>query len=199
MKLMLDLFSGLGGASEAFVQSPDWEVIRIDNNELLADVPFTIMGDLTKQHPTRMKPDLIWASPPCTDFSLAYSAPRAVAAREGREFEPDLAPLMAAMEIIADLQPINWVIENVVGASKIFSEKIGISHRQKVGPFMRWGNFPLLELDDFRHKKDKNPDGSSKDRHSSDPLRANVRGMVPIEISQALLEAVETPTLEDFA
>ena len=38
---VLDLCSGLGGASEAFVNHPHWEVIRIENNELLADVPHT--------------------------------------------------------------------------------------------------------------------------------------------------------------
>ena len=33
MKIFVDLCCGLGGASEAFQQDPDWLVIRIDNNE----------------------------------------------------------------------------------------------------------------------------------------------------------------------
>jgi site-specific DNA-cytosine methylase len=37
---MLDLFSGLGGASEAFVRA-GWEVMRIENNPLLSEVPNT--------------------------------------------------------------------------------------------------------------------------------------------------------------
>ena len=51
MKRVLDLYSGLGGFSEAFYQDPTWEVIRIDNNPLLADVPNTIIADLTKLDP----------------------------------------------------------------------------------------------------------------------------------------------------
>jgi hypothetical protein len=38
MKYMLDLFSGLGGTSEAFLIDQKWEVTRIDNNPLLEDV-----------------------------------------------------------------------------------------------------------------------------------------------------------------
>ena len=43
---MLDLFSGLGGASEAFVQSDDWEVIRIESNPVLSGVPHTQTRDV---------------------------------------------------------------------------------------------------------------------------------------------------------
>ena len=44
---MLDLFSGLGGASEAMLQSDDWEVIRVENNEeLLGHVPRTFIFDV---------------------------------------------------------------------------------------------------------------------------------------------------------
>ena len=36
---VLDLCSGLGGASEAFVKDPYWDVVRIENNPELAHVP----------------------------------------------------------------------------------------------------------------------------------------------------------------
>ena len=39
MKTMVDMFSGLGGASEAFFQSKNWVVWRYDNNPLLSHVP----------------------------------------------------------------------------------------------------------------------------------------------------------------
>ena len=38
-KLMLDLFAGFGGQSEAFILDDGWDILRIDNNELLAQVP----------------------------------------------------------------------------------------------------------------------------------------------------------------
>lgn len=68
----LDLFSGLGGASEAFVEDLDnWTVLRIDNNPLLGGVPFTVIDDIrnlklnTAVTPncSTEKIDIIWASP----------------------------------------------------------------------------------------------------------------------------------------
>ena len=45
---VLDLYSGLGGFSEAFVQDQNYQVIRIENNPLLKDVPHTLLGDIWK-------------------------------------------------------------------------------------------------------------------------------------------------------
>jgi site-specific DNA-cytosine methylase len=42
---VLDLFSGLGGFSEAFVQAGD-EVVRVENNPLLSEVPHTSMQNV---------------------------------------------------------------------------------------------------------------------------------------------------------
>jgi len=46
MKHMLDLFSGLGGASEAMVRDDTWSVLRIENNPLLGGVPYTVIDDV---------------------------------------------------------------------------------------------------------------------------------------------------------
>ena len=100
MNKMLDLFSGLGGASEAMTRSPNWEVMRIENNELLNQVPHTEIV-CVKKFLKELKSliadgfilddalTLIWASPPCTEFSLAYSSPQSIARREGRDYQPD--------------------------------------------------------------------------------------------------------------
>jgi len=193
---MLDLYSGLGGASEAFVRA-GWDVVRIDNNPLLEDVPHTTIRDvLTLEPPYHFgEPfDLIWASPPCVEFSTAFSAPPIVAKREGREFEPNMDCLRKAKEIIEYLNPKYWVIENVRGARKKFSQELQKPPRQIVNQFYLWGNFPFLHIDsDWRHSK---YDG---DTWSSDPLRANRRGKIPLEISKALLtEMTEQTTLEGW-
>ena len=47
LPVMIDLFSGLGGASEAFVRD-GWTVIRIENNMLLSGVPHTRMLDISR-------------------------------------------------------------------------------------------------------------------------------------------------------
>ena len=121
-KHFLDLFSGLGGASEAFAQDPsNWNVLRIDNNPLLCEVPSTVIMDIkqfTPIHPTKApKPiDVIWASPPCTEFSGGFNSPKSKAARspEGLDsYEPDMSLLEATMRIIKIVKPKYWVIENV--------------------------------------------------------------------------------------
>ena len=41
MKVMWDVCSGLGGASEAFMNRDDWTVIRIENNPILQGLEIT--------------------------------------------------------------------------------------------------------------------------------------------------------------
>ena len=43
---VLDLCSGLGGASEAFANHPHWEVVRIENNEEVGIIPHTRFLDV---------------------------------------------------------------------------------------------------------------------------------------------------------
>ena len=186
---MLDLFAGLGGASEGFLLL-GWEVVRFDNNELLKHVPNMVMLDLTKPKIDLgnygLEHDLIWASPPCTDFSSAFNAPGPKAARAGQDFEPDLEPLRAAIRIIKELKPKYWVIENVAGASKIFSRELGVNApRQIIGPYYLWGNFPYLPTDlEFEHRE------KTKVWEIDNPLRANIRGKIPLELSVALVKAI---------
>ena len=195
---MIDLFSGLGGASEAFVKA-GWDVMRCENNPDLFDVPHTWNFDIIDEEemdtlihmPYWDNADLIWASPPCTDFSLAYNAPGPKAKREGVEFEPDMRPLRAAIKIIKEKEPRYWVIENVAGASKIFSKELGVNApRQIIGPYFLWGNFPFLPAG-LEYTK------TNKSKLWPSPLRANIRGKIPIEISQSMLDEILTsPSLE---
>lgn len=196
MKRMLDLCSGLGGASEAFVKA-GWDVTRVDNNPLLEDVPHTEIRDILElQTPYHFGDpyDLVWASPPCVEFSQAYSAPGMIAKREGIEFEPNLDLLRKCKQIIDALNPKYWVIENVRGARKIFSRELMQPPRQIVNQFYLWGKFPFIHIDsDWRHSK---YDG---DKWSTDPLRSNYRAKIPLEISEALLrEIVVQRDLEEW-
>lgn len=197
MKTMLDLFSGLGGASEAFVQA-GWNVIRVENNPKLQYVPFTRAWDVldwANWAADLPQVDLIWASPPCREFSNAYAAPGPVAQREGKEYQPDMRLVQAAMEIIDFLDPKWWVLENVIGAKKYFEFKETTSFQQ-IGPFCLWKSpsVPHITLPyEFEHLKKDN------DTWSTDPLRANKKAMVPFEISFGLLGALtEQRTLEGW-
>jgi hypothetical protein len=195
-KHFLDLFSGLGGASQAFVDDFDnWTVLRIDNNPLLGGVPFTIIEDVNNVIP-RMNLDVneitntidcIWASPPCRDFSSGYNSPKSTWSREhGLEsYKPDMSLLTCALDIIEIVKPKYWIIENVVGSIRYFREFLG-EPRQIIGPYVLWGNFPLLDVDSSQLVAKKN-----KDVHSSNPLRSNYKAKVDYAISSALKDAIE--------
>jgi len=186
MKRMIDLCSGLGGASEAFVQA-GWEVLRVDNNPLMSGVPHTKIMDIFEfeewiednlhhnvcSSECMSAPDLIWFSPPCLEFSLAYSAPRPE--------NPSLEILKCGIRIIEMLKPKYFVIENVKGAIKHFEPLLG-QPAQINQAYILWGIFPGFVPPSF-------PSKAEKDKRWS-PIRANIRAKVPIEISQSLLDAI---------
>lgn len=197
---VLDLFSGLGGFSEAFLKSGD-EVCRVENNPLLAEVPETTIQDVKDMRnrlrrferdgqPIR-KIDLVLASPPCLEFSLAYSAPRSIANREGKEWNPSLELLEITLEIIKIIQPRWWVIENVMGSQRYF-ERLGLIPHQIHGSCVFYGNFPKFETPSM-------PTKQQKDSWHGDPLRMNKRAFIPLELSMSLRKAlVEQKTLFEF-
>lgn len=180
--IVWDLCSGLGGWSEAFVQAGH-EVFRFENNPDLQHIPHTYCldvrhyADWISNFP---KPDLILASPPCLQFSLAFNAPKAVAARAGESYEPDMSVVQACLEIIQIGLPQWWILENVAGACPDFKPLLG-SHRQKIGPFFLWGKFPYLpNLGETKHSKSQ--------ISGSQELSSNVRALIPFELSWAVLQ-----------
>ena len=196
--VMIDLYSGLGGASQAMLDA-GWDVRRFDNNGRLRDVPRTWIGDILDIPADRLfrfvhnrTPTLLWASPPCVEFSRAYGAPGPIAEREGREFNPDLTLFKKAIELRDSLQPKFWCFENVIGAIPHIRPLLG-EPTQIIGPFVLWTNLPMIAMDaDFEHRK------QDHDTWSSNPLRANIKAKIPLELSKAVMKSALSPTLEDF-
>jgi hypothetical protein len=198
---VLDLFSGLGGFSEAFVRAGD-EVKRIENNPLLSEVPHTELISVLEVRDILQKQvnegnfiwpiDVLLASPPCRDFSTAYAAPRSVAERAGLEWDPSMELVEATLDIIRLVKPRYWVIENVSGSQRYF-KRIGLEPNQIHGACVFYGNFPKFSTPDMPRKKDK-------DTTSTDPLRANKRALIPIELSTALRRAIisQKTLLDDY-
>ena len=189
-KMMLDLFAGFGGQSEDFLEH--WDVLRIDNNPLLANVDRMVIMDILDLDGTTLQPDnlqieYIHASPPCHGFSLGFHAPKAVASRKGEAYEPSTELVEAAKRIIDDLNPRYWSIENVRGSIKHLRPILG-EPTLIVGAYVYWGRFPPIKIhaDDLPRKADKDK------RHS--PLRSNYRALIPIELSKAFRRAIETQT-----
>lgn len=189
-KVIWDLCSGLGGWTEAFVQN-DWIVVRIENNPDLQYVPFTLQLDVTEWQDwvdDLPRPNVIVASPPCLEFSDALSAPKTLARKAGKPYTADMSVVQACLDVIDYCKPQTWVLENVRGAQDEFFPLIG-ARRQKLGPFYLWGNFPLMSLPPgFDHTK------RSVDVTSTHPLRANIRAMIPFEMSWTLQQTLERQT-----
>jgi len=200
MKLLIDLCSGLGGASEAFMHSKNWVVLRFDNDDRFAGVlPNTHFIDLTNPIQSIMilrdhiktsivlhgdfEEVVIWASPPCTDFSLA---------NPNRPNDPCLKIVKSCISIIKLLEPDAWIIENVKGAISHFRPLMG-EFSQNIDCFFFWGVFPLISLvDRVKHHKPLN-------HSSANPLRPNLRAYVPMHISKGFLNALDCQmTMFDF-
>jgi len=204
---VLDLFSGLGGFSEAFLLNND-EVLRIENNPLLCEVPHTTLMDVRKLrdiiaegiaegdlNPYLSGIDVIVASPPCYEFSLAFSSPQGLASRDGsfQDYSPDMELIEITLEIIDMLKPRYWIIENVRGSIRHFA-KIGLEPRQKFQAYVLYGNFPKFKPPILETKAKK----GNRIQHGN-PLRANYRALIPLELSESVREAIlNQKTIFDF-
>jgi len=200
-KMMLDLFAGFGGQSEAFLQA-GWNVLRIDNNPLLAEVPRMILADVAKLKPFYLggptRVDYVHASPPWLMFSTGYDGPRCTAERQGivwaesEELKAAVQLVLDAKRVIDELQPLCWSIENVKGSIKYLRPVLG-EPRLIVGSWVYWGNFPLFDASLL-----KLPTKAQLDKRHS-PLRANHRAHIPLNVSSAFLDAItDQKSLFDF-
>ena len=172
--LMLDLFSGLGGASYA-MKERGWEVITV---ELNPDFKPDICTDITGWSWSGPRPDLVWASPPCTEFSKA-SLPKSWACNRTPPC-PDVGLMLQAKRIIEECNPRYWVIENVRGAKPFFGPWLG-KPRKEVGSRILWGEFPIFDT----------PKVYGKWRLAPAKDRAARRSKIPPGISWALCLAIE--------
>ena len=101
MPLLLELFSGTGSVGDV-ARNLGWEVVSLDR-----DMPANIQTDIMDWEFKLVQPrsfDFIWASPPCTEYSIA----KTIGVRK-----LDLADSIAqrTLEIIDHLKPpLGYVI-----------------------------------------------------------------------------------------
>ena len=140
-RVIIDLFSGSGSASKPFLDK-GWKVYRYDIEPHGADGIFI---DLKEQLFVKnlidtwqgRKVDLIWASPPCTEYSDANQR------RNNPLFVPDGTLWRNTLKIIESVDPTHHVIENVRGAVRTWGPP-----RKRCGPYYLWGKFPFFNIPD---------------------------------------------------
>lgn len=131
--LIFDFFAGTGSSTQAFADAghqvitfeldPDFDVTEtVDIMELRADELVAKYG----------RPDFVWASPPCTAFSVASighhweigGIPKTEAARYNQLL------VAKAHELIQQLQPTKgWLIENPRGMLRKLPVVAGLTRR----------------------------------------------------------------------
>ena len=105
MPRLLELFSGTGSIGECF-KAHGWEVVSLDSDPLcgatvctdILTFDYRVLGG---------EFDFVWASPCCTQYSIARSK-----AKSPRDLEGADALVRRALEIIDHFKPRAWAIEN---------------------------------------------------------------------------------------
>lgn len=168
--LALDICSGTGSATAA-MRDKGWQVVTVELDPT-READYT--ADVRAWSWTGKQPDLIWCSPPCTEFareSMPWS-------KTGNT--PDMSIVEACIRIIQEARPRYWLIENVRGAVPYFRPLLG-EPREIHGPFYLWGHFPALGRPRLNHRK----------KESYGSHQAHLRGMIPYPLSLALATAIE--------
>lgn len=202
----IDLFSGLGGFSKAFEESTDWEVTTVEIDESFDP---DICADIMDLRPSDLpEADLILASPPCTQFSLAASRygrfqgakPQTDDAREA------VVLVYHTIGLIKSKTPDYWFMENPQGYLRqvIGDPEARVTYCQYGKPYMKptdlWGNHPenmtykSCAYGDKCHEKntDQEHGGNGNFRDFAETIRdPAIRAKVPYQLSESIREAVE--------
>jgi hypothetical protein len=160
---VLDLCSGTGSATKAFADRGH-QVVTVD-----IVPPASIIADVrTLTRSIGAEYDLVWASPPCQEFSV-WGHPFHM---DVRKLNPDLSIVHACMMIGANCR--RFILENVsplqfwLGKSKYHA-----------GPYHLWFDVPPIP---------KIKSGENKREGWKTPEQ---RAMIPYELSNAICIAIE--------
>jgi len=212
----VDLFSGLGGFSQAFAESERWDVITVDfvedfEPDLCADVLDLRPADLLELiglDRDEIDVLVVLASPPCTQFSLAASRYERFVDGEPQteEARKAVALVYHALGLIRALSPDFWVMENPQGyLRQVIGDPTGrVTYCQYGTDYMKptdlWGDHPRglsyrsCSYGDacHEHNTDQEHGGlgnmSGLQSYTRDSAE---RAKVPKELSEAVRDAVE--------
>lgn len=184
----LDLYSGLGGWSKAFVDS-GWKVLTIDiDQEFQPHLCYDIMdldSSILPKNPT-----VILASPPCQKFS-----PNTITLNWKKRTIKDYGVVIAiglvakTLDIIYKLQPKYWIIENPRGMLRNVMGKPTIETyfrswgTNNLKPTDLWGILPKIDWPKPEPGWEKN--GTRKIDDSA------IAAMIPYGLSHAICNGIE--------
>jgi hypothetical protein len=200
---VLDLFCGLGGFSSAFAESGRWDVTTVDINgefdpDITADVFDLRPSDFDREY------DVVVASPPCTEFTVAAAWKENFdgGSPSTDEAADALALVHHAVGLIRGLAPDYWFMENPRGRLRTAYRRpqATVTYCQYGTEYQKptdlWGEHPPMTYRRCRQGEDchdrhkwNDPDGTEQRSKPRDPAE---RAKVPYELSEAIREACET-------
>ncbi len=203
MKTCIDLFSGLGGFSQAFQEDGGWDVVTVDVEE---DFDPDICTDVRDLEPSDLPNDVdvVLASPPCTCFSLA--ANRIYWSGAGLPKDSRVAEAVElvyhTLFLIQGLDPDFWFLENPRGKLRKvmpLPPTGTVTYCQYGFPWQKptdlWGKHPggmvyrsCSPGESCHQSSGRGFDSGPERSHVRDPAE---RAKVPYELSKAVLDTVK--------
>jgi site-specific DNA-cytosine methylase len=196
---ILEIFCGTKSFSKVAEQLGH-EVVTIDIDPRFNP---TICCDILFFDPLMLngfKPDVIWASPPCTTFSVASigkhwnkdGTPKTGEAYLGQQI------LQKTNNLIAELKPKYWFIENPRGMMRKFMPKLN----RKTVTYCQYGDTRMKPTDIWTNLKWEGKCCKNGDScHVSAPrgsktgtqgIKGSIqRGVIPPELCKEILEAIQ--------
>lgn len=205
--LVFDFFAGTGSSTQAF-EDAGHTVIRVELNESFEAHERDIM-QLTPDYlvETYGQPDFIWASPPCTAFSVASIGHHWTGGKQGYIPKTDEAVfnqllVKKARELAEALNPkYGFLIENPRGMLRKLDSVAGLERRTvtycqygdtRQKPTDLWGTvvgwFAKQPCSPGSSCHVAAPRGSSTGTQGL--KNAKIRSMVPYELGQEILGAI---------
>ena len=142
---VIDLFSGLGGFSQAFVDRGHY-VERYDFNKDFHEVPHTRIKNVFDMTPIDLEiADIVLASIDCTHFTHANPFPD----KDGLRLSVELTK--HTLNIIHEANPRFWIIENPPGRIKkvlgppVYKTAWGYWGTPYFKPTWLWGKLPFMD------------------------------------------------------
>jgi len=196
---VIDLFSGLGGFSQAF-SDRGHKVIRYELDERFKDILGTIQKDVLTLTANDLRgADIIVASPPCTCFSFASQAHYWPKLGEPREETIQAIELVIhTLKIIKEANPVFWILENprgrlrqIIGRPAFTTYWCAWGTKYKK-PTDLWGKLPPIDWK-MPLSWEPNPSGGAGNAMPNDPYPRDPakRALIPYDFSLAVCLAVE--------
>ena len=195
---ILELFSGTGSFSK-IAEKKGHKIFTIDNNSkfkpnLCKDILKVDIKDIP------FKPDIIWSSPPCIDYSHAK--------RKGVSYiELANMNVIKTISLILALKPKFWIIENPqTGTLKFQYFMSGLSYTDvsycMYGYSYRkqtrlWNNFDFRgkicnkDCEFMKDGKHMNSAGNGRKKYTTKGFNKVIKGSIPEELCLEILEVIE--------